>query len=45
MLEVQKSFDNDMKSVLNAEQYAKFTELKKERRANHKGKKGGKGPQ
>ncbi len=45
MLEVQKSFDSDMKSVLNAEQYTKFTELKKQRRANHKGKRGGKGPQ
>lgn len=43
--ELQKAHDAEIKGVLNGDQYAKFTDLKKQHRDNmkaHKGEKGGK---
>ena len=41
--ELQKAHDAEIKGVLNGDQYAKFTDLKKQRRDNMKAHKGGKG--
>ncbi len=39
MMEIQKAHDAEVKGILNADQYNKFTELKKQRRENMKGRK------
>jgi Spy/CpxP family protein refolding chaperone len=41
--ELQKAHDAEIKGTLNGDQYAKFTELKKQRRDTMKAHKGGKG--
>jgi periplasmic protein CpxP/Spy len=41
MAEVAKTHQAELKTVLSAEQLAKFEEMKQTRRANRKGKKGG----
>lgn len=41
--EIHKAHEAEIKSILNAEQYAKYTELKKQRRTEMMAKRGGKG--